>query len=45
MDAECVADFVDGSLWVSYGDEIAVDGEVINEEVNEEAEVVEEVVE
>ena len=42
MDVECVADFVDGSLWVSYGDEIAVDGEVINEEVNEESEVVEE---
>lgn len=52
MDVECVADFVDGSLWVSYGDEIAVDSdeiavdsEEVNEEVNEEAEVVEEVVE
>ena len=36
MDAECVADFVDGSISVNYGDEIAVDNAGANEEVNEE---------
>ena len=43
MDAECVADFVDGSLGVSYGDEIAENGEEISEENIEE--VVEEIAE
>ena len=37
MDAECVADFVDGSLGVSYGDEIAEDGAEVSEESIEEA--------
>ena len=36
MDAECVADFVDGSLSVSYGDEIAEDGAEVSEENIEE---------
>ena len=36
MDAECVADFVDGSLGVSYGEEIAENSEEVSEEVNEE---------
>ena len=38
MDAECVADFVDGSLGVSYGEEIAENGTEISEENIEEAE-------
>ena len=37
MDAECVADFVDGSLGVSYGEEIAENGEEVSEENIEEA--------
>ena len=51
MDAECVADFVDGSISVSYGDEVAEGETVANEENTEEAneeaneEVVDEVVE
>ena len=47
MDAECVADFVDGSISVSYGDEVA-EGEAVANEGNEEEtteEVVEEAVE
>ena len=36
MDAECVADFVDGSLGVSYGDEITEDGAEVSEENIEE---------
>ena len=39
MDAECVADFVDGSLSVSYGDEIAENtDEIVDEyvEISEE---------
>ena len=36
MNAECVADFVDGSISVNYGDEIAVENAEANEEVNEE---------
>jgi hypothetical protein len=47
MDAECVADFVDGSISVSYGDEVAEGEAVANEENEEETaeEVVDEVVE
>lgn len=37
MDAECVADFVDGSIGVSYGDEITEDGAEVSEENIEEA--------
>ena len=37
MSAECVADFVDGSLWVSYGDEIAGGNAEVNEENTEES--------
>ena len=37
MDAECVADFVDGSLGVSYGEEIAENGAEVSEENIEEA--------
>ena len=37
MNAECVADFVDGSLGVSYGDEITEDGAEVSEENIEEA--------
>lgn len=43
MDAECVADFVDGSLGVDFWDEIAENGEEISEENIEE--VVEEIAE
>lgn len=43
MDAECVADFVDGSISVSYGDEIAEGNTEVNEENVEET--VEETVE
>jgi hypothetical protein len=35
MDAECVADFVDGSLGITYWDEIAENSEEVSEEVNE----------
>jgi hypothetical protein len=50
MNAECVADFVDGSLSVSYDDEVAGDPVVVEEPVEEVVEetaeeVVEEVVE
>ena len=51
MNAECVADFVDGSLSVSYDDEVAGDPVVVEEEPVDEVveetteEVVEEVVE
>ncbi len=45
MDAECVADFVDGSLSVSYGDEVAEGGSEISEENVENQEVVEDVIE
>lgn len=47
MNAECVADFVDGSLSVSYDDEVAGDPVVVEEEPVEEVaeEAVEEVVE
>ncbi len=47
MDAECVADFVDGSISVNYGDEVAKGEAVANEENTEEAteEVVDEAVE
>jgi hypothetical protein len=34
---ECIADFVDGSLGVTYGDEIAEGDAVANEENTEEA--------
>jgi len=34
MDVECVADFVDGSLWVSYGDEIAENANEVSEGEN-----------
>ena len=37
MNAECVADFVDGSLGVTYGDEVAEGEAVANEENTEEA--------
>ena len=37
MDAECVADFVDGSLGITYWDEIIENYEEISEENNEEA--------
>ena len=43
MGAECVADFVDGSIGVSYGDEVAESSAEVNEENTEE--VAEEVVE
>lgn len=36
MNAECVADFVDGSLSVSYDDEVAGDPVVVEEEPVEE---------
>lgn len=36
MSLECVADFVDGSLWISYGDEIAQGNEEVIEENTEE---------
>lgn len=50
MNAECVADFVDGSLSVSYDDEVAGDPVVVEESVEESVEeiaeeVTEEVVE
>ena len=47
MNAECVADFVDGSLSVSYDDEVAGDPVVVEEEPVEEVveETAEEVVE
>jgi hypothetical protein len=47
MDAECVADFVDGSISVSYGDEVAEGEAEVSEENVEETteEVVEEVTE
>ena len=45
MNAECIADSVDGSLSVKYGDEIAVENAEINEEVSEVAGAEEEVAE
>ena len=47
MNAECVADFVDGSISVSYGDEVDEGDAVANERNEEETteEVVEEAVE
>jgi uncharacterized protein (DUF2164 family) len=43
MDAECVADFVDGSLGITYWDEIIENYAETSEENNEE--VVEEIAE
>ena len=37
VDVECVADFVDGSIGVTYGDEVAEGEAVANEENTEEA--------
>ena len=42
MNAECVADFVDGSISVSYDDETGVENAEINGGVSEEVAEVEE---
>ena len=45
MEAECVADFVDGSLSVSYEDEVSIENAEVSEDVNEEIVELEEIAE